>query len=144
MNTTVRSFLIVSFALFSSSIVAEPTLEFTDAWSPEAPPGHMMAGFVTIHNPADKAIALVGGSSPNFSRVEIHDMSMDDGVMRMRRLEQLEIEPGESVQLESGGTHLMLIEPGDRLAAGDHINVTLTDSEGGEHSFELEVRPRSH
>lgn len=144
MNTTVRSFLIASFALFSTSIVAESALEFTDAWSPEAPPGRMMAGFVTIHNPAGEAIALVGGSSPQFQRVEIHDMSMDDGVMRMRRLEQLAIEPSESVQLESGGTHLMLIEPAGRLAAGDRINVTLTDSEGGEHPFELEVRPRSH
>lgn len=144
MNATIRGLLIASFTFFSSTIVAESALEFTDAWSPEAPPGRMMAGFVEIHNPSDSTVMLVDGSSPQFGSVEIHTMSMDDGVMRMRRLDELAIEPGESVQLESGGKHLMLIEPAGRLSAGDRISVTLTDSEGGEHRFELEVRPRSH
>lgn len=144
MNPPVSGLLVALFACISTAIVAQSELEFTDAWSPEAPPGRMMAGFVTIHNPTDSAIALVGGSSPQFARVEIHSMSLDDGVMRMRRLEELVIGPGESVRLESGGTHLMLIEPTGRLGAGDRISVTLTDAQGARHPLELEVRPRSH
>ncbi|MFW5927064.1 MAG: copper chaperone PCu(A)C [Wenzhouxiangella sp.] len=144
MKMIARGLLATVFALSTAPIVAESALEFSNAWSPEAPPGRMMAGFVEIHNPSDRAVVLVDGKSPQFGRVEIHTMKMDDGVMRMRRLDELAVEPGESVQLESGGLHLMLIEPAAPLSSGDRIEVTLIDADGGEHPFVLEVRPRSH
>ncbi|QKK01935.1 MAG: copper chaperone PCu(A)C [Pseudomonadota bacterium] len=77
--------------------------------------------------------------------VGAHGAGFDDlpgGVMRMRRLEQLTVEPGETVSLEPGGKHLMLMRPGERLSQGDEIPVTLLDSEGVEYPLISVVRPR--
>ncbi len=122
--------------------LADAGLDVIDPWAPEAPPGRMMAGFMDLHNSSDAPIVLVDAHSPQFGHVEIHTMVMDDGVMRMRRLEELVIEPGETVTLESGGLHLMFIEPLDRLSAGDEIAVELIDAEGRRYALNTEVRPR--
>lgn len=125
--------------------LAEPALHIADPWSPEAPPGRMMAGFMELHNASDQAIRLVDAASPLFGHVEIHTMFMDDGVMRMRRLDELVIEPGQSVSLRPGGLHLMLIEPlepQEPLAAGDRIAIELLDDQGRAYQLEAEVRVR--
>lgn len=115
---------------------------FADGWSPEAPPGQTMAGFVTIRNPTEHEMVLVGGESPQFERVEIHTMTMDDGIMRMRRLDRLVVPAGETVVLKPRGLHLMLIAPRTGLAAGEHIQVSLRDNDGNRHDLELEIRQR--
>jgi periplasmic copper chaperone A len=117
-------------------------LQIVDPWTPEAPPGRMMAGFMTLSNHGDVPIVLVDARSPLFERVEIHTMIMDDGVMRMRRLEHLTIEPGQSVSLEPGGKHLMLMRPRESLAQGDEIPLTLVDADDNEHDLISVVRPR--
>ena len=122
--------------------MADSPLEFVDPWSPLAPPGRTMAGFVTILNHGDTDIALVDADSAQFGRVEIHTMSMDDGVMRMRRLEELTVAAGRKVILQPGGRHLMLFEPTGTFEDGDTISIELIDSDGGRHHVVLRVRPR--
>ncbi len=129
-------------AMASQSAIAGK-LQIDDPWTPEAPPGRMMAGFMTLTNHGDVSIELVDAQSPLFERVEIHTMIMDDGVMRMRRLEQLTIEPGQSVALEPGGKHLMLMRPRESLAEGDEIPITLIDSNEDRHELISTVRPRA-
>ncbi len=126
-------------ALSSTTLAA---LAFDDPWSPLAPPGRTMAGFMVLSNTGDAPIALVDGESPQFGRIEIHDMIKEDGVMRMRRLEALNIPPGEDVVLASGGFHIMLMEPLTTFEAGDQIELSLIDAAGQRHTTQLEVRPR--
>lgn len=126
-----------------SLALADSQLKFDDPWSPLAPPGRTMAGFVTIHNHADTDITLVDAASPQFGRVEIHTMTMDEGVMRMRRLDELVVASGRMVVLQPGGRHLMLFEPEDEFEDGDTIKVELIDSDGGPHEVILKVRPRN-
>ncbi len=133
--------LLAFFALACHPLAAEP-LDIDNPWTPEAPPGRMMAGFMTLTNLSDEPIVLVDAFSPLFERVEIHTMIMEDGVMRMRRLEHLTIEPGESVALEPGGKHLMLMRPREKLSTGDQIPVILIDSNDIEHQLISIVRPR--
>lgn len=121
---------------------AHAQLEITDAWSPEAPPGRTMAGFMTLENTSDTVVALMDGQSPQFGRIEIHDMVNDDGVMRMRRLDQLVIEAKESISLKPGSFHLMLMEPKVTLVAGDAIDLVFVDDQGNNHPITLVVRPR--
>ncbi|QKK03148.1 MAG: copper chaperone PCu(A)C [Pseudomonadota bacterium] len=123
-------------------IFSAPPLEFIDAWSPEAPPGRMMAGYVEIRNPTDRDIVLTAARSPRFERVEIHTMTMTDGVMRMRRLETLTIPANGHKTLQQGGHHLMLIGPGAPVTAGDLLPIELTDETGRTYEFMSEVRPR--
>ena len=137
--------LVLAATIFLAGInlaMADSPLQFDDPWSPVAPPGRTMAGFVTIHNHGDDDITLVDAASPQFGRIEIHTMTMDEGVMRMRRLEELVVASGRMVVLQPGGRHLMLFEPKETLKDGDTIDVELIDSDGNGHEVVLHVRPR--
>lgn len=129
--------------LLPGMALAGDDLVIGDPWSPEAPPGRMMAGFMTLQNTGDAPIALIGGESPQFGHVEIHTMVMDDGVMRMRKLDELVIEPGETAELKSGGLHVMLMQPKGSFSVGDTIDITLMDADGNRYPLVSEVRSRT-
>ncbi len=80
----------------------------------------MSAGYMTIANNAAGDLNITRVESPQFGRVELHESTIEDGVARMRKLEALTIPPGDSVRLERGGKHLMLMK-----AAADLDTVTL-------------------
>jgi copper(I)-binding protein len=68
---------------------------------------------------------LVSGSSPVAGRVEIHEMAVVDGVMRMREISALELPAGKAVELKPGSYHLMLMDLKQPMKAGDIVPVTL-------------------
>jgi copper(I)-binding protein len=74
------------------------------------PGRHMSAGFFILTNNTDEVISITGVNSPQFTRVEIHETTLADGVSRMRALDVLEVPAHGSVVLERGGKHLMLIQ----------------------------------
>ncbi len=126
----------------SVEVEANDALIITNAWSPEAPPGRTMAGFMTIENATTESIQLVDGYSPQFGRIEIHDMIQTDGVMRMRHLDALSVPASSTVILKPGGFHVMLFEPQQRLAVGDTIDLVLIDDRQQRHQALLTVRAR--
>lgn len=143
MKTGFRTLLILASALLLSACQApEGELQIVDPWTPEAPPGRMMAGFMQLVNSTTDDIVLVDAASPQFGHVEIHTMDMEDGVMRMRRLEQLVLPAGQTVTLEPGGLHIMLIEPLDHYPAGSQLEIDLLTLDGSRISLISEVRPR--
>lgn len=77
---------------------------------------------------------LVSASSPVAGVVEIHEMSMDGGVMKMRALSQgLELPAGKAVELKPGGFHVMLMDLKQQLKDGDAVAVTLVvEGKGGQ------------
>lgn len=108
-------------------------LTISDAWVRAAPPtASVMAGYLTFANDSDEPVSVTAAASPSFERVEIHDMTHENGVMRMRKLDRIEIAPGAKAELAPGGRHLMLIQPKGAFAVGDEIEVTLTLC--GEHA----------
>lgn len=113
------------------------------AWSRETAAGQNAGGaFMTIANTGTAADRLTGGSTPVAGRVEIHTMSMDGGVMRMRPLaDGLEIPAGGSVTLKPGSFHIMLMDLKAPLKAGDRVPLTLTFAGSGAHETALEVQP---
>jgi copper(I)-binding protein len=125
-----------SYAALASDLV------ITDAWSPQAPPGRMMAGFMHLENRGPEPIVLTHAESERFGRVEIHTMSMDDGVMRMRELDSLELPAGNTVVLEPGGLHLMLMQPEGQFELGDRFELVLIDASDQRWPVTLEVRER--
>ena len=64
--------------------------------------------YMDVSNRTAAAITLVGASAASVRAMEIHTTRMDDGVMRMRRLQSVEIPAGETIRFEPGGRHLML------------------------------------
>jgi hypothetical protein len=119
----------------------EPALVAEHAWIREAPPGaEVLAGYVELVNRGTTALAIVDARSADFERVELHAMTHADGVMRMRPLARLDLEPGQRVALEPGANHLMLIGPERGLRAGDRADVVLICGGGVELVVPFEVR----
>jgi hypothetical protein len=71
-------------------------------------------------------------ASAGAERVEVHEMSMTDGVMKMRPLpDGLTIKPGETVELKPGGFHMMFMDIKQPLKQGDTMKATLTFEKAG-------------
>lgn len=79
--------------------------------------------YLTLRNNGESPVTLSRVTSPQFRRVEMHATILDDGVAAMRALDAITIAEGSGVTFETGGRHLMLIEPRDRFEAGDTITL---------------------
>ena len=116
-------------------------LVITQAWSRATPNGAKTAGaYLTIENKGSAPDRLIGGSSDVADKVEVHEMTMNNGVMKMRPLDQgLTIEPGKTVKLAPGGYHLMLLDLKSPLKRGDKVPITLEFEKAGKVQVSLDV-----
>ncbi|MFD1198261.1 DUF1775 domain-containing protein [Brucella gallinifaecis] len=108
-------------------------------------PGAKVAGgYLTIKNNGKDADKLVGVTTTGVKRVEIHEMSMENQVMKMRELKDgLNIPAGETVELKSGGYHLMFIQPDHPYKEGDKVTATLEFEKSGKVDLEFPVTAQS-
>jgi periplasmic copper chaperone A len=88
------------------------SIEIDGPWSRATPKGAKVAGgYLRITNTGSTPDRLTGGTFAPAGGVEIHQMSMDRGVMRMRELKEgLEIKPGATIELQPSSNHLMFID----------------------------------
>lgn len=102
-------------------------------WTRATPAGAKVAGgYLRITNTGSEPDRLVGVSSPNAGRGEVHEMSMSDGVAKMRPLEAgLLIPPGGNVELKPGGYHLMFLDLRAGLKEKESLRATLTFEKAG-------------
>ena len=147
MNRIKLSLLAVAMLLGTSAAVAADDvtagdLVISQAWSRATPGGAKVAGgYLTIENKGNTADRLVSVSADIAGKAEIHEMAMDNGVMKMRPLDKgLAIEPGKTVKLAPGGNHLMLQELKGPFKQGDKVPVTLQFEKAGKVSVALDVR----
>jgi copper(I)-binding protein len=112
-------------------------------WARATPGGATVgAGYLRITNGGAASDVLIGGSTLAGERIEIHEMTMTDGVMRMRALAQgLEIKPGETVELKPGGLHLMFIGLKSALKEGEAFKAKLEFRNAGAVEVEFSVAP---
>ncbi|MGL5165261.1 MAG: DUF1775 domain-containing protein [Afipia sp.] len=108
-------------------------LAVASPWTRATPGGAKIAGgYLKITNNGKSADRLVGATSAGADRVEIHEMSMTDGVMKMRPLpDGLTIKPGETVELKPGGFHMMFMDIKQPLKQGDTLKATLKFEKAG-------------
>ncbi|TDH38754.1 copper chaperone PCu(A)C [Pseudohoeflea suaedae] len=98
-------------------------------------------GFMEITNNGSKADRLVSGKADFAGEVQIHEMSMNDGVMKMRQLaDGIEIAPGETVKLEPGGLHIMFMKLTEPLEEGEMKAATLSFEHAGDVAVEFAVQ----
>ena len=117
--------IILSLVFAAWSLAAQAGVEITGAWARATAPGQTVgAAFMTL-NSSDNA-SLESASSPVAKSVQIHRMSMDNGVMKMRMLDSLPLPAGKSVKLDPDGLHLMLLGLKKPLKEGDNIEISLT------------------
>jgi copper(I)-binding protein len=119
------------------------TLTITDLWTRATPPGAPAAGgFLTITNTGTEPDRLIAVSSPETAAGELHEMSMENDVMKMNAVAGgIEIPAGATVKLAPGGLHLMLIGPKGPLTEGGKFPVTLTFEKAGKIDTFLHIMP---
>ncbi len=117
-------------------------LVISQAWSRATPGGAKVAGgFLTIENKGTAPDRLVSVSSEIAGKADVHEMAMDNGVMKMRPLDKgLVIDPGKMVKLAPGGYHLMLQDLKGPLKQGDKVPVTLQFEKAGKVTVSLDVQ----
>jgi len=86
----------------------------------------MSAAYLTLTNNSDEPTRISSISSPQYERIEIHKTTIEDGVARMRKVDELIIQPDDSIRLQRGGIHLMMIRPVEDI---DMITLNLYDGD---------------
>lgn len=146
--TTIRSRLagaaLALFALCAAPALAQVAVK--DAWVRGTVPQQTATGaFMQLTSPVDAK--LVAAQSAAAANVEIHEMRMDGGVMRMRPLAALELPANRAVELKPGGYHVMLMNLTKPLKEGDAVTITFTveAADGKRSNFDVTatVRPLS-
>ncbi|MCE4558160.1 copper chaperone PCu(A)C [Roseateles cellulosilyticus] len=136
-----RLSLLIALALSAGAAQAQTVA--TDPWVRATVPGQQATGlFVELKSPT--AARLVGGTSPVAASVEVHEMRMDGGVMRMRALSGLDLPAGQAVSLRPGSYHIMLMGLRSAVKAGDTVPVTLTIERAGKtETLQLQAPARA-
>jgi copper(I)-binding protein len=116
-------------------------LVISQGWSRATPSGSKTGGgFLTIENKGSAPDKLIGVSGDFAGKIEVHEMKMDGGVMKMRPVEGgLTIDAGKTVKLAPGGYHLMMMDLKKPLKQGDKLPLTLDFAKAGKVSVTLDV-----
>ena len=134
----------VATAFLAGSVMADDdiklgSLKIEDAKARATVPAQKMSGgFMKIENKggADK---LLAASSSVSKTMELHTMSMEGNVMKMREIKAIEIPANGKVELKSGGLHLMFIDLKEQLKPGSTIKVKLKFEKAGEVEVPFKV-----
>lgn len=122
----------VLLSIAAGAVSAGGAIAITDPYVRAVPPGQAnSAVFMGLVNGTGASRALTGGRSNVAEVVELHTHTLEDGMMKMRRIERIDLPTGETVTLAPGGLHVMLIGLKRDLKPGDQVDLALTLDDGG-------------
>lgn len=137
--STALALSIAACATLAGNAADEVTV--VDPWAREVPPEiSTSAGFMGLQNSGTVEHKVVAASTPGAGMVELHTHINDNGVMRMRPVENIPITPGGKTMLQPGGLHLMLMMLKAPLKAGETMDITLEFEDGSKKEIKAEVR----
>ena len=136
--------IVVAYFISAGAIAADfkiGSIEIIGPWSRATPKGAATAiGYMTIKNNGTTPDRLIGGSVDFANVFQLHSMTMEDGVSKMRDLEGVEIAPGETVEFNPGGSHIMFVGLKYALAQGERVKGTLVFEHAGAIQIEYDVQ----
>ena len=117
--------LICAAVLGAAHVVSAQSIEVKDAWVRGTVPAQKVTGaFMEITGKS--AVRLLRVDSPIAALVEIHNMTMQNGVMKMFPVEGVDVPAGKTVKLAPGGYHVMMMGLKQQVKPGDRVPLTLT------------------
>ena len=136
----------VSFAAFAAPFSASAhdykvgELKIDHPWS-RATPGTITTGavYLAVTAQGDTPDRLIAVETPRAARAELHTMTMDGDVMRMRQVSAIEVNPGEPAVLKPGGLHIMLIGLTAPMREKERFPLTLTFEKAGKVEVQIAV-----
>jgi periplasmic copper chaperone A len=116
-------------------------IEIDHPWARATPRGAGVgAGYLKLTNTGAAADRLVGATAEAAGRIEIHEMAVENGVMKMRPVtDGIEVKPGQTVEFKSGSFHLMMMGLKQQLQQGQRVKGTLTFEKAGPVDIEFVV-----
>lgn len=135
-----RFALLAAAGLLSTAAFAQTQVQVSDAWIRATVPAQKATGaFMQLK--AARAARLVAASSPAAGRVEIHQMEMQGQTMRMHAVDGIDLPAGQTVNLASGGYHIMLLDLKRQMKDGEQVPLTLTvqGADGKRDSINLTI-----
>ena len=138
MTFKIHTLLLVAGALLAS--IAHAQVKIDDAWVRATVPQQKATG-AFMRLTAAKDTRLVGVTTPLTPKAEVHEMAMQDNVMRMRQIPAVELPAGKTVELTPGGFHVMLMDLKTTLPKDSTVPLTLVfkDAKGVQSKVELKV-----
>jgi copper(I)-binding protein len=120
-----RFVLATCLVLWLPFAASAQTVEVKDAWVRGTVPAQKVTGaFMEITGKS--AVRLLSVDSPIAASVEIHNVAMQDGVMKMSPVDGVDVPAGKTVKLAPGGYHVMLTGLRQQMKAGDRVPLKLT------------------
>jgi copper(I)-binding protein len=125
------------------ALPAAAQVTVTDPWVRGTVAGQLATGaFMQLKSA--KTARLVEARSPVAGVVEIHEMTMENNIMRMRAMPALELPAGRAVELKPGGYHVMLMDLNRQLKEGETVPVTLVvERDGKRETIEVKAAVRA-
>jgi periplasmic copper chaperone A len=130
--------LAASLAIASAALAQPTQLEVNNAWA-GATPGKAENGAAYLTIQSSTADRLVSVSSPVAKKAELHSMSMQGAVMKMRPIDGLDVPAGQPVALKPGGEHIMLMGLNQQLHEGQSFPLTLDFEKAGPRTVTVTV-----
>ncbi len=116
------------------------SLAISSPWSRVTPKGARTGvGYMTIKNNGTTPDRLIGGSVDVANRFQLHAMTMDNGIAKMRDRKDIEINPGQTIEFKPGGSHVMFVDLNHPLSKDEHVNGTLVFEHAGKVQIEYSV-----
>ena len=144
LNDRGRFVFVMTALLAWSACTSAADVRVANAWARASAPGQTSAA-IYMEVKSDTDAVLTAAESARAERAELHAMKVENGVMRMRPLERVELGAGKTVKFEPNGLHLMLVNVKQPLKAGERVPVTLTvQARGGAaKTLKLQAEVRS-
>ncbi len=118
-----------------------PTVKASNGWLRVLPGSLPAGGYVSFENVSDRAVSIVGASSPDYADAMIHRSSTDGGMGRMEMVDSVPLPPKGTVAFSPGGYHVMLMDAKHPVKPGDKLVVTFRLSDGETLPVTLLARP---
>lgn len=124
--------------LSGAALAQSDGVQITNAWARATPAGaQTAAAYVTVESP--NGDRLTGVSTPVAQKADIHEMTMDGDVMKMRQVDGVDLPAGKAVTLKPGGYHIMLTGLTKPLKEGESFPLTLGFAKGGTKQVDVRV-----
>jgi copper(I)-binding protein len=132
-------FVWLLLGLLLSTIVYAGDIQVAGAWARATLPGQDM-GMVDLSITSKQAATLIGVSSTVCKSVEMHSMTHENNMMKMREVNAITLTAGKRVNLAESGYHLMLVGLKGSLKAGESVPLTLSIKMSGQRVVKIKVR----
>jgi copper(I)-binding protein len=133
--------IITAFLILLSSNLWAASVSIEGAYVRHMPPTQSVTGaFMTFKNTTDTDRAVVSAESDVAERVELHTHLHENGVMKMRQVEKIEVPAGGETVLAPGGFHVMLIGLKQSLELGQMVDIKFNFDDGSSEQIQAEVK----